>query len=118
MIYHITSRQAWSQARERGNYRAESLETEGFIHCSTQDQVVPVAENFYRGEEGLLLLVIEPERLTSALKWESPAGGTPPPGVPIGDLFPHIYGPVNLEAVVRVVDLQSQPDGKYTFPQI
>ncbi|MGE5463010.1 MAG: DUF952 domain-containing protein [Syntrophothermus sp.] len=118
MIYHITSRTAWSQARERGAYRAESLDTEGFIHCSTQEQVVPVAENFYKGLEGMLLLVIEPERLTADVKWEPPAGGTPPPGVPEDELFPHIYGPINLEAVIRVVDLQSQPDGKYTFPQI
>ena len=118
MIYHITSWQAWSEARERGDYRTESLDNEGFIHCSTQEQVVPVAQKFYQGQGSLLLLVIEPERLTSDLKWEPPAGGTPPPGVADGDLFPHIYGPINLEAVVRVFDLQSQPDGKYTFPQI
>lgn len=118
MIYHITSRAAWGEARARGDYRAKSLETEGFIHCSTDQQVVPVAKNFYQGEEDLLLLVIEPERLTADLRWEPPAEGTPPPGVPEGDLFPHIYGPINLEAVMRVVDLQSQPDGKYIFPQI
>jgi uncharacterized protein (DUF952 family) len=118
MIYHITSRMAWNQARMHGDYRAQSLESEGFIHCSTQEQVVPVAENFFKGQDDLLLLVIEPDRLSSDLRWESPAGGTPPPGVPEGELFPHVYGPINLEAVVRVFDLQSQPDGKYDFPQI
>jgi uncharacterized protein (DUF952 family) len=118
MIYHITSRMAWNEARERGAYLTQSLETEGFIHCSTEEQVVPVAQKYYKGQEGLLLLVIEPDRLTSDLKWEPPAEGTPPPGVPEGDLFPHIYGPINLEAVVRVFDLQSQPDGKYNFPQL
>lgn len=116
MIYHITSRTAWNEARERGDYRAESLETEGFIHCSTDTQVVPVAEKFYQGQKGLLLLVIEPALLTSDLKWEPPAGGPPPPGVPEGDLFPHVYGPINLEAVVQVFDLQSDPDGKFNFP--
>jgi uncharacterized protein (DUF952 family) len=118
MIYHITSQQAWMEARERGDYRAESLESEGFIHCSTEEQVVPVAEKYYAGQEHLLLLVIEPERLTADLKWEPPAEGTPPPGVPEGSLFPHIYGPINMDAVIRVFDLQSRPDGKYTFPQI
>ena len=118
MIYHITSQMAWSEARERGDYRAESLESEGFIHCSTGQQVVPVAEKFYKGQDSLLLLVIEPDRLTSDLKWEPPSGGTPPPGVPDGDLFPHIYGPINLEAVIRVFDLQSEPDGRYRFPQL
>lgn len=118
MIYHITSRTAWNQARARGDYRAESLETEGFIHCSTDEQVVPVAENYFHGQDGLLLLVIEPTLLTSTLKWEPPAGGTPPPGVPEDSLFPHVYGPINLEAVVQVFDLQSNPDGKFDFPQI
>jgi len=117
MIYHITSRTAWNQARQRGDYRVASLETEGFIHCSTDKQVIPVAEKFYKGQADLLLLVIEPERLTLDLKWEAPAEGAPPPGVAEGDLFPHIYGPINLEAVVRVLDLQSAPDGKYNFPQ-
>lgn len=117
MIYHITVRSAWDEARRRGDYRAESLETEGFIHCSTEEQVVPVAENFYKGQSDLLLLVVEPALLSSDLKWEPPAGGTPPPGVREGDLFPHIYGPINLDAVVKVFDLQSNPDGKYSLPK-
>ena len=117
MIYHITSRAAWNEARQRGDYRAESLETEGFIHCSTEKQVVPVAEKFYKGQHDLYLLVIEPALLSSALKWEPPSGGAPPPGVPDDALFPHIYGPINLDAVVQVFDLQSDPDGKFNFPQ-
>jgi uncharacterized protein (DUF952 family) len=117
MIYHITSRAAWDEARQRGDYRAESLETEGFIHCSTENQVVPVAEKFYKGQHDLYLLVIEPALLSSNLKWEPPSGGAPPPGVPEDALFPHIYGPINLDAVVQVFDLQSDPDGKFNFPQ-
>ena len=117
MIYHITSRSAWNEARERGDYRADSLDTEGFIHCSTEAQVVPVVEKFYQGIHDLLLLVIEPARLTADLKWEPPSGGTPPPGVPEGDLFPHVYGPINLDAVVQVLDLQANPDGKYSLPR-
>ena len=118
MIYHITTRTAWNQARESGDYRTESLEIEGFIHCSTDKQVIPVTEKYYKSHEDLILLVIEPDRLTSNLKWEPPAEGAPPPGVPEGDLFPHIYGPINLEAVIRVLDLQVQPDGSYSFPQL
>jgi uncharacterized protein (DUF952 family) len=117
MIYHITSRSAWNEARERGEYRAESLESEGFIHCSTEEQVVPVVNKYYAGQNGLLLLMIEPALLESDLKWEPPAEGTPPPGVPEDDLFPHIYGPINLDAVVRVFDLEASPDGKYSFPK-
>jgi uncharacterized protein (DUF952 family) len=117
MIYHITSRSAWDEARERGEYRAESLETEGFIHCSTEEQVVPVAQKYFSGQNDLLLLVIEPALLEADLKWELPAEGAPPPGVPEGDLFPHIYGPINLDAIVRIFDLESFPDGKYSFPK-
>ena len=118
MIYHITSRTAWSEARERGDYRAESVETEGFIHCSTETQVVPVAEKYYKGQKNLLLLVVEPALLSSDLKWEPPSGGAPPPGVAEGELFPHVYGPINLEAVVQAIDPESNPDGKYGFPKI
>lgn len=116
MIYHITSRTAWHDAQPRGDYRAESLETEDFIHCSTESQVLPVAENFYKGQRDLVLLMIDPSLLASELKWEPPSGGTPPPGVPQGDLFPHIYGPINLDAVVKVFDLEADPHGKYKFP--
>jgi uncharacterized protein (DUF952 family) len=116
MIYHITSRNAWNEARRSGEYRAESLETEGFIHCSTGTQVLPVVEKYYVGQRGLLLLMIDPSLLSSDLKWESPSGGTPPPGVPEGDLFPHVYGPINLGAVVKAVDLISNPDGNYNLP--
>ena len=116
MIYHLTSRQAWNQAHQRGEYRAESLESEGFIHCSTPTQILPVAEKYYKGLNGLVLLKIDPSLLTSTLRWEPPSGGAPPPGVPEGELFPHIYGPINLDAVVKVYDLESQPDGSYKLP--
>jgi len=118
MIYHITSHQAWLEAQQAGEYRAESLESEGFIHCSTRAQVLPVAETFYREQSGLLLLMIDPSLLSSEVRWEPPSGGVPPPGVPEGDLFPHVYSPINLDAVVKVYDLESNPDGKYTFPEL
>lgn len=115
MIYHITSRQAWNEAGRRGDYRAESLDTEGFIHCSTRAQVLPVAETFYKGQSGLLLLKIDPSRLTAELRWEPPSGGAPP-GVAEGDLFPHVYGPIDLDAVVNAYELESNPDGSLKLP--
>ncbi len=117
MIYHITTRKAWHEARQQGDYRAESLESEGFIHCSTSIQVLPVAENFYKGQSDLLLLMIDPALLSSEVRWEPPSGA-PPPGVPVGDLFPHIYGPINLQAVVKVYDLEASSDGTYTLPEL
>jgi uncharacterized protein (DUF952 family) len=116
MIYHITSRRAWQEAQQQGAYRADSLESEGFIHCSTQTQVLPVAEKHYKGQQDNLLLMIDPAMLTSELRWEPPSGGAPPPGVPEGELFPHIYGTINLDAVAKVYDLESNPDGSYKLP--
>ena len=116
MIYHITRRKVWQIALSMGHYLAESLAAEGFIHCSTRSQVLPVAENFYKGQGGLILLGIEPTRLTSTLRWELPSDGTPPPGVSEGDLFPHIYGPINLDAVVSVADLEKDPQGNFKLP--
>ena len=113
MIFHITTRKDWEAAQTKSEYIAESLESEGFIHCSTLAQVLPVAEKYYKGQSGLVLLEIEPTLLSAKLKWEPPSGGAPPPGVPAGDKFPHIYGPINLDAVVRVVDLASKPDGAF-----
>lgn len=115
MIYHITTPEAWNEALRRGEYRAESLETEGFIHSSTGAQVVPVADLLYQGGGKLYLLKIDPALLTSDLKWEPPAGATPP-GIPAGDLFPHLYGPLNLEAVVKIFDFEANSEGKYTLP--
>lgn len=117
MIFHITSHTAWVNAQAKGVYVAPSLATEGFIHCSTLEQVRPVANAFYAGQTGLCLLVIDPSLLSSTLKWEEPSGGAPPPGVPEGMQFPHVFGPINLNAVVKVVDLESV-DGKFTLPAL
>ena len=116
MIFHITSRTDWEAAQAGGEYIAESLATEGFIHCSTISQVIPVANNFYKGQRDLVLLQIEPTLLSSTLKWEAPSGGTPPPGVPAGDQFPHVYGPINLNAVVNVIDLVRDAEGGWSMP--
>jgi len=117
MIFHITSRTDWEAAQARGEYIAESLATEGFIHCSTISQVIPVANNFYKGQNDLLLLQIEPTLLSSTLKWEAPSGGTPPPGVPEGDQFPHVYGLINLNAVVNVIELVTDSNGQFSLPK-
>ena len=115
-IVHITSRKDWIDAMSAGQYVAPSLKSEGFIHCSTITQALPVAEQYYKGQSGLVLLVIDPARLDSDLKWEPPSEGTPPPGVRAGESFPHIYGPINLDAIVQTLDLATGPDGHFALP--
>ena len=114
-ILHVTTRKQWIEATRLGEYSVPSLQTDGFIHASTISQVLPVAAKFYQGLTGLILLEIDPKRLKSELKWEPPTGG-PLPGVPEGDAFPHIYGPVNLDAVVQVADFEPNEKGEFHLP--
>lgn len=118
MILHITTKQEWSAAQAKGEYIAPSLASEGFIHFSTGRQVVNVANAFYRGRTDLVLLLVDETRLKSEVKWEAPAG---PPADDISetDLFPHVYGPVNLDSVASVLDFQ--PDsttGLFSSPNL
>ena len=72
LIYHITSREAAQAARQSGEYRAESLASQGFIHFSQLHQLLGVANAFYKGLHDQVILVVDPERLTSELKYEAP----------------------------------------------
>ncbi len=117
MILHITSRAEWKVAQERGEYIAPSLQTEGFIHCSTEGQVAHVANAFYRGQNDLVLLNIDETKLKPGLKWEAPAG---PPAAVISYsyLFPHIFGPIYIDAVASVLDFAADPaSGTFSPPQ-
>ena len=92
LIYHITTREAWTKASETGSYVTPSLKEEGFIHCSELSQVEDIRSRFYAGVQDLVLLTIDTEKLRSQLifEWSPSVQGT----------FPHIYGPINPDAVV------------------
>jgi len=115
-IYHIVSQAAWQAGQP---YRPESLTREGFIHFSRLDQVLGVANAFYGGQRGLLLLEVAPERLTSELRWEAPVHpATPARGpLPPADLFPHLYGPLNPEAVLAAHPFEPRADGTFVLPE-
>ena len=117
MIYHITPRSEWVSAQAAGSYRPASLESEGFIHCSTARQVPAVAQAFYRGGVGLIILAVNVRFLLSEVIWEPPAG-KPTRGVSPQDLFPHIYGPINFDAVLRIHDLILVTNGVVITPQL
>lgn len=106
-ILHIASRAGWLASQQSGSYTPESFEREGFIHCSKQEQVLRVANTFFVGQHGLVLLVIDPARLSPELRWE--------PGTDASDeLFPHLYGPLNLEAVTRVLEFEPDAQDRFT----
>ncbi len=118
-ILHITHQSDWHAALDSGSYQTASLTSEGFIHCSTDAQALRVANTFYKGQTDLVLLVIDTDKLTSSLKFEGPINpqtGQPEPDV--HDLFPHIYGVLNLDAVTNVIPFPPNPDGTFTFPKI
>ena len=106
-LYHITRRRDWERSIENGVYTGDTLEGEGFIHCSTREQVLRVANAYYRRQDGLILLEIDPARLVPEVRWEAS---------PEGELFPHLYGPLNREAVRRVFDFPPSEDGIFHFP--
>jgi uncharacterized protein (DUF952 family) len=112
MIYHIAYRRDWERALEAGDYRrstrGRTLEEQGFIHASRAGQVVATADAFFAGEQGLVLLVIDERRVISEVR-EDPVPGRE-------ETFPHIHGPLNLDAVVDVIGLEPGPDGRFAFP--
>ncbi|MEU7870419.1 DUF952 domain-containing protein [Dactylosporangium sp. NPDC049140] len=111
MIYHIAFASDWEKAGERGEYRlstkGRTLEEQGFIHGGTAAQVAPVANMIYGSDEGLVVLAVDEERLSAPLRYDDAPGWDEP--------FPHIYGPLNTDAVVAVLALTRGADGKYEF---
>ena len=116
MILHLTNSTNWIEAQQQGFITAPSLATEGFIHCSTEYQMRDVANKYYRGATDMVLVHIDPVTLAGPLKWEPPAHIDGSPSLPNEPLFPHIYGVINLDAVIRVIDFPSNSDGSFDLP--
>ncbi|MGE3756441.1 MAG: DUF952 domain-containing protein [Pseudobdellovibrionaceae bacterium] len=108
-IYHITLEDSWSSAKKYGKYSAPSLEKEGFIHCSLADQIPRVADFNFKGQQGLIILEIDVARLNCEVKFEDLYGD--------GEKFPHIYGKVNVDAVLRIASFPPNSDGTFNFPK-
>jgi len=113
MIMHIVERDEWARAVARGTYAPASLRQERFIHCSTIAQVIDTANRFYRGQDDLVVLCIEEGRLKAELKYEAPRTHH---GESSGELFPHVHGELNVDAVVRVIELPCEVDGSFQLP--
>ncbi len=106
-IFHITTREDWNRAQAEGVYRAESLATEGFIHCSTREQVVRTANRFFRAQTGLVLLSIDTDGVAPEIRYENSEGD--------GELFPHIYGELNTDAVEQVLGFEPDRAGHFAL---
>ena len=106
-ILHITTLAKWEEALSAGVYRGDTLGSGGFIHCSTPNQVIDVANEWFRGRDGLVLLRIDPRQVKAEIRYEGVLGG---------ELFPHIYGALNLDAVTSVSNLVPGEDGRFQLP--
>ncbi|WP_410982811.1 DUF952 domain-containing protein [Bacillus cereus] len=106
MITKIMRKNAWEVAKAKGNIIEASLMQEGFIHCSFLEQSLEVAEKHFSTDMELVLLVIDPEFVHAEIKYELASNG---------QNYPHIYGTVNADAVVKVVKLQKE-NGVYVLP--
>lgn len=109
MIYHLALRDEWEEALSAGgSYRrstlGRTLEEEGYVHCSFAEQVQAIGDLLYLGRDDLVLLTIDPSRLGAEVVVEDTTGA--------GPRFPHVYGPLPAEAVVRVDEVPLAPDGR------
>ncbi len=113
MILHIAKRAEWDAAQRCGQYAPPSLSVEGFIHCSTPAQILDTANRFFRGQNDLAVICIDPHRLAAPLRYEAPAMAHDERR---SGRFPHLYGPLNLDAVMRVLDFPCELDGSFRLP--
>ncbi len=114
MILHIAKRAEWDEAQRRNEYAPPSLSAEGFIHCSTAAQILDTANRFFHGQSDLVVLCIDPHRLAAPLRYEAPAMAHDEGRA---GRFPHLYGPLNLEAVTQVLDFPCERTAPSACPR-
>ena len=93
LIYHIVTPEVWENFKDKDSYEAESLTTEGFIHCSFAEQLDGVLQRYYKDAEKVLILTIDTEKLTSELINEPSTNN---------EIYPHIYGEINKSAIIDI----------------
>ncbi len=110
IIYKICPRALWQEAEAAGSFAGAAVDLkDGFIHFSTADQVKETAAKHFSGQDDLLLIAVDGDKLDTALKYEVSRGGA---------LFPHLYAPLDLAAVLWARPLPLGPSGEHQFPQL
>jgi uncharacterized protein (DUF952 family) len=107
-LYKVVPEEVWRSAEAEGLFRGSGIDlSDGFIHLSAADQVVETVSKHFTGQQGLLLVTIDGDKLGSALRWEPSRDGA---------LFPHVYGVIPMEAVDKVDPLPLDASGVHQFP--
>lgn len=109
VVFHIIGANAWAGAQHAGEYMPEGFHEEGFIHLSKRQQILRPANLLFKGRSDLVLLEIDVEALTAELRYEPGSHGE-------DEMFPHLYGPLNLNAVREVHIFNCGADGTFTLP--
>lgn len=110
IIFKIAPRSLWRDAEATGRFEGASVDlADGFIHFSTAAQLRETAAKHFAGQDDLLLITVDGAKLGAALQYEPSRGG---------DLFPHLYGPLPLDAVISVAPLPLGADGLHVFPEL
>jgi uncharacterized protein (DUF952 family) len=108
-VYKVLSAAAFAEAAREGYFTGSPDDNrDGFIHLSAAHQLEGTLAKHFAGQEGLVLLALDPDRLGPALKWEVSRGG---------ELFPHLYAPLDLVALLWAEALPLGPDGRHVFPE-
>lgn len=105
LLFHITTEEEWNEYKSDGNYTPESLESEGFIHCSSGHQVNDTANRLFGDHDQILLLIIDVSSLAEEIKYEEVKDHN--------EKYPHIYGPLNTNAVIDELLVSSEQDGNF-----
>jgi uncharacterized protein (DUF952 family) len=109
-IYKICPASAWREAERQGVYRGSADdERDGFIHFSAASQVAETVKKHFFGQTGLFLIQIDADALGDALRWERSRND---------DLFPHLYGALDLGAVTGVLEMRARSDGGHDIPEL
>lgn len=109
-IYKICPASAWREAERQGVFRGSADDIrDGFIHFSTASQVAETADKHFSGERGLFLIAVDADALGKELRWERSRND---------ELFPHLYGDLDLGAVIRIFDLHTRSDGSHDIPEL
>jgi len=109
IIYHITTKKVFDKFKKTKFYKSVTFDTEGFIHCSPADKVRASALKFFSKEKEILLLCIDQNKVINEIIWEDSGNDN--------FLFPHIYGKLNIEAVIEIIEIISDEDGLFIFPE-
>jgi uncharacterized protein (DUF952 family) len=110
LIYKICPEPLWRDAERAGAFAGAAVDlTDGYIHFSTAEQAAETAARHFAGQDGLLLVAVDAQALGEALRYEPSRGG---------DLFPHLYAPLTLDAVRWVRPLPLGADGRHVFPEL